>query len=166
MLEGLKDAISAKPAQGLCVSIGFWLLAAALILLPDKLHYMVTFGQPFLVLGAIGYLIPAFKGIPDWIKTKSVINERKEIIRNLDVAAKDLLWGMLTRKTRSINIFNCNNELRFYEILHVVHVAYTGVTYGNANYSIHENFWKLLQKEGKTLLYEGKHKPSNPWPTN
>lgn len=158
MLDALKDALTAKPLQALSVSIGFWILAAAMTYLPSKLEAMITVGMPILVVGAIGYLIPAFKGIADLAKDFGVNKSRRLVVENLNVAAKDMLWGLLITNRRSITlqqIDTMNRELSDHCIMDWK---------GGSKYQISDEYWPLLYKEGKLLLYKGKFNPSNEWP--
>tara|TARA_R110002072_G_scaffold302699_2_gene487461 strand:+ start:23900 stop:24394 length:495 start_codon:yes stop_codon:yes gene_type:complete len=156
MMSALKDALSAKPKQAFSVFVGFWIFAAAMILLPDELQYMVTVGQPFLVIGGVGYLIPALKGLPDWWDKKCERDRKKKIIASLQAAAKNCLRGILIRNRRTYTAERGQRELIDHNV-----IEFKAFHQNNDRhiYQITDEYWPLLQGDGIMLLYKGRVLP-------
>ena len=156
MFEGVKDIIKVSPSKALSVSAGFWIVSYLMIYLPDHLQYMKDAGRQILVWGAIGFLIPAFMGLPDWNNERIEKKKRKETIINLSVHAKDFLWLILTKNRRTIEAVTGNKELEDHSIIGIY-------TMYPPTYIITNPYWPLLRTKGEKLLYKGKHQPSNKW---
>lgn len=164
LIEGLKLALSATPRQALSVFVGCCVLLVVTInYIPEKYEYINTMSVAAVIPAAVFYFIATLKGLPDWLDKVQATKERRKLIEGLGVDAKDFLRGRLRANRRTMCTTTIEHELFDHKIVEYV------PTIGNKplpTLSITDEFWPLLKQEGRELLYNGKHRPSQIWPEN